>query len=331
MEKCLVIQTAFIGDVILATPVPHAIKQIYPETQVDMLVRQGNETLLKNNPKVDQTLIWHKKSGKYQDWWRLLKTVRAEGYDWVINIQRFGATGLLTALSGAKTQVGFEKTPFSSFFTNTLHHQIGKLPNSPHEVDRNLSLVYGYYPEHRLRPALYPDEEDYAHVEPYKECPYICMAPASVWYTKQFPSDRWVELLDKAAMNQYPIFLLGAPDDYDFCEKIQQDTQHPQVTNLAGQLTFLQTAALMEKAHWNYVNDSAPLHIASAMNARVTAIFCSTIPEFGFGPLSDESHVAQVDELYCRPCSTHGKKICPEGHFRCAYDINLEKLLKPIK
>jgi len=75
----------------------------------------------------------------------------------------------------------------------------------------------------------------------------------------------------------------------------------------------------------NYVNDSAPLHLASAMDAPVTAFFCSTVPAFGFTPLSDRSAIAQIDyELDCRPCGLHGYKACPKGHFKCAHDIRIE-------
>jgi heptosyltransferase-2 len=78
----------------------------------------------------------------------------------------------------------------------------------------------------------------------------------------------------------------------------------------------------------NYVNDSAPLHLASAVNASVTAIFCSTVPDFGFGPLSDKSRVVETQEkLDCRPCGLHGFKACPEGHFKCATAIKTEQLL----
>jgi heptosyltransferase-2 len=83
----------------------------------------------------------------------------------------------------------------------------------------------------------------------------------------------------------------------------------------------------MKGAKMNYVNDSAPLHIASAMNAPVTAIFCSTVPEFGFGPLSDRSRVVEIQEdLYCRPCSVHGLNECPEQHFKCALRIPVSAL-----
>ena len=79
----------------------------------------------------------------------------------------------------------------------------------------------------------------------------------------------------------------------------------------------------------NYVNDSAPMHIASAMNAPVTAIYCSTIKEFGFGPLSDVSYVIEEKQnIACRPCGLHGHKACPLGHFQCAMDIQPKDILE---
>jgi heptosyltransferase-2 len=96
-----------------------------------------------------------------------------------------------------------------------------------------------------------------------------------------------------------------------------------EVVNLAGKLTLLQSAALMACAQHNYVNDSGPLHLASATNAPVSAFFCSTIPEFGFGPLSDKARIIEVQGLDCRPCGLHGHKSCPKGHFRCGEALEL--------
>jgi heptosyltransferase-2 len=74
------------------------------------------------------------------------------------------------------------------------------------------------------------------------------------------------------------------------------------------------------------------MHIASAMNAPVCAVYCSTVPAFGFGPLSDESYIMEIDEpLYCRPCGLHGHRACPEGHFRCAKEIRTERLVEVLE
>ena len=91
---------------------------------------------------------------------------------------------------------------------------------------------------------------------------------------------------------------------------------------------MLQSAALIKDAEMNYVNDSAPMHFASSVNAPVAAVYCSTIPAFGFGPLSDTQFIIEVEEkLGCRPCGLHGHKACPQGHFKCALDIREQQLL----
>jgi heptosyltransferase-2 len=88
----------------------------------------------------------------------------------------------------------------------------------------------------------------------------------------------------------------------------------------------------MKDATMNYVNDSAPMHLASAMNAPVTAIFCSTVPAFGFGPLSNKSVVIESKEkLTCRPCGLHGYRACPQKHFKCATTIESDALLASLQ
>jgi heptosyltransferase-2 len=175
-----------------------------------------------------------------------------------------------------------------------------------------------------IRPKLYPSKNDYQQIFTSDE--YICIAPASVWYTKQFPLSKWCELINKLP-KKYKVYLIGSSDDIELCEKIQSNSDPDRVEIWAGKLTFLQSAALISNAIMTFTNDSAPLHIASAMNAPVTVIFCSTIPEFGFGPLSDISYTIEVDEkLDCRPCGLHGQKKCPKQHFKCS-DINIEKIL----
>jgi heptosyltransferase-2 len=87
----------------------------------------------------------------------------------------------------------------------------------------------------------------------------------------------------------------------------------------------------MKSATMNFMNDSAPMHLASSVDAPTTAIFCSTVTSFGFGPLSNNSIVVETKEkLDCRPCGLHGHKECPKKHFKCAENININELLARI-
>ncbi|HZE86099.1 MAG TPA: glycosyltransferase family 9 protein, partial [Puia sp.] len=308
-----------------------------------------------------------------------LRRIRRTKYDKVINVQRFSATGLLTAFSGARETIGFDKNPLSRLFSRRIRHVVSYQPGIPvqnaasdlgntpipeaaparsgsdhlpaHEIDRNQLLIKDFTDPIPARPRLYPAQKDYDLIREYQPSPYITISPASVWFTKQYPAEKWTGFIKKLPSG-YTIFLLGAPSDLDLCEKIQQvasmqdpvsseqlpyrQSASPQpptapaqpIFILAGRLNFLQSLALMQGAAMNYTNDSAPMHFASAGNAPVTAIYCSTIPAFGFGPLSDKRFIVEIEEpLDCRPCGLHGYKACPLGHFKCALLIKDEQLL----
>ncbi len=293
----------------------------FPEAQLDFLVRKGNESLLSNHPYLHETLVWDKRQHKKANLWKTLRRIRSRKYDILINVQRFAATGILTAFSGARETIGFDKNPLSFLFSKKIKHIIGDASAGLHEIDRNQALIAGITDPQPARPRLYPSQEDIRAVAGYKANPFITISPASVWFTKQYPGDKWSSFI-KTIPKSYSIYFLGAPSDQSLCEQIMQSAPDYNTLNLAGKLSFLQSAALMRDAQMNYVNDSAPLHFASAMNAPVTAVYCSTIPAFGFGPLSDRRFIVETKKaLDCRPCGLHGYKACPKGHFKCAYEI----------
>ena len=328
MKKILVIQTAFIGDVVLATALIENLHQQWPEVKMDILVRKGNESLFESHPFLNQVLVWDKKNNKYHHWVGLLFKIRSNQYDVVINAQRFAATGAWTALSGAKIKIGFNKNPFSFLFTNSVVHQFSE--KGQHEIDRNHQLLSSLFVSKVAMPKLYPTASDELAVINYQQAPYLCIAPASVWFTKQFSIEKWVDLINQIPF-EGPIYLIGGPGDKLLCDQILQKINRKSVVNLAGRLSFLASAALQKKAVLNYVNDSAPMHFASAVNAPVVAVYCSTLPDFGFGPLSDHSFIVQTNEaLTCRPCGIHGKKQCPLKHFDCAKTIKMDQLIAPL-
>jgi heptosyltransferase II len=327
MQRILVIQTAFIGDVVLATALVEKIHQYLPDARIDFLVRKGNESLLANNPNIHEVLIWNKKENKRRNLFALLSRIRKTKYDKVINLQRFMATGILTAFSAAKETIGFDKNPLSFLFSRKVKHQIEQ---GVHEVQRNISLISHFTDNVLTKPKLYPSVSDHEKVKQYQAKPYITMTPSSVWFTKQYPVEKWIDFINVLPFT-YNIYILGGKENIEESNYILNNAKNPNVVVLSGQLSFLQSAALMKGAKMNYVNDSAPLHFASAVNAPVTAIFCSTIPGFGFTPLSDKSFVIETTELLtCKPCGLHGKKSCPEGHFKCALTIRNEQLLQTL-
>ncbi len=329
MKKILIIQTASIGDVILATPVLEKLHYHYPDAELDFLLKEGNERLFDGHPFLHALLIWDKSKDKYKNFRKLIQEIRENKYDSVINIQRFASSGLITILSGAKLKVGFNKNPFSPFFNIRVKHTIHN--GEIHETERNINLVKRFTDDTLFPVKLYPLQRDYAKMSQFKTAKYITVSPASLWFTKQYPEEKWVEFI-KDIDKDIRVYFLGSKNDSGLCNSIINKSGHSNSMNLAGKLNFLESTALMRDAVMNFMNDSAPLHLASAVNAKITAIFCSTVPSFGFGPMSEDSIIVQTKEkLKCKPCGLHGLKDCPEDHFKCATTIDKNELLKRIE
>ena len=343
MRRILIIQTAFLGDVVLATAMLENLHVAYPSAQLDILVRGGAQELFIDHPYIHTVHVWDKKKNKYQHLFQIIKTIRRIKYDVVINVQRYLATGIITVLSGAAKTIGFDKNPLSFLFSETVKHAFGTAAHaagrsaepdssasSIHETSRNHALLASLTTAPVAKPALYPSAANLAAVQKWQGTPYLCMSPGSVWETKKMPAKNWIQLIN-AVPNNYTIYLMGAPNEKALCAEILSGSSRGDVFNIAGQLNLLEAAALIKGARLNYVNDSAPMHLASATNAPVAAIYCSTIPAFGYGPLSDTQFVIEtLEPLPCKPCGLHGKTACPLGHFNCGLTITTPQLLAPL-
>jgi heptosyltransferase-2 len=330
MLRFLVIQTAFTGDVVLATAVTEKLHQHYPDATIHFLLRKGNEGLLDGHPYIGEVIVWNKNEGKMANLVKIISRVRSNQYTHVINLHRFASSGIITALSGAAFTVGFDKNPLSPLFTHKIAHQINTQPSATpvHETSRNQLLIASMTDATPAPPALYPTTDHLASVAGYKAIgPYVCIAPSSVWFTKQFPTHKWAQLIRNIPPT-YHVYLIGGPGDEENAQAIIAASGRAGVSSLCGKLSYLSSVALMKDAVMNYANDSAPLHFASAINAPLTAVFCSTIPAFGFGPLRPEAKVVETTEpMPCRPCGLHGHRECPKGHFNCANTITNQQLL----
>ena len=328
MKKYLVIQTASIGDVILSSSLGEKLKAEDPTCQVDYLIKSGNEGVFYGNMLINELYVWNKKKDKYKNLLTIIFQLRENHYEAVFNLQRFFSSGIFTLFSGAKKTYGFKKNPLSLFFSKSFKHEYKE---DWHEIDRNHQLIRHLTDDKPALPKLYPTKREFAKMSVYKTQAYITITPASLWFTKQYPMEKWMEFI-KALPSDLYVYFLGGPADSKMCEQLIKESAFENAINFAGKLSFVESAALMRDALMNYVNDSAAQHIASSMNAKISTIYCSTIPNFGFGPLSEDAVIIQSPEdLKCRPCGLHGHKTCPEGHFNCALQIQNQELLNRIQ
>jgi len=324
-SKVLIIQTAFLGDVILSTSLIEKIRNESPESEVHLLVRKGNESILMAYDFPILKKVWvYDKQEKWKSWLDLRKKLSSEKFDRVVLVQRFFGMGLLSICIGAKYIVGFDKNPLSLLFSKKVKHHFG---NGDHEIKRNTNLLWDWLGEKVYKPYLNPPVIDLPNGLMPKN--YLCISPGSVWETKRLPIQKWIELIQLLPISE-SIVLMGAPNEKDLSNEIFtafEGTNRP-IYNETGKHPLLASTYIFQQSKKSFVNDSGPMHICSAVNVPTVAIFCSTIPAFGFGPLADESLIVETSKsLACRPCGDHGKIHCPLGHFKCGNEIDVKGML----
>jgi tRNA threonylcarbamoyl adenosine modification protein (Sua5/YciO/YrdC/YwlC family) len=326
--KILIIQTAFLGDVILTTSFIADVADKYPRAEIHVLVRKGVESILSGNPHISQIHTRDKKASTLSELLRLNKLVRKIRFDQVYNLHRFAFAGFLTWYSGAKLKAGYSASPFAFSFTHKVKHEIPAASKNGflHEVQRMRLLLDPTIKKEIRRPQLFPDQELKLKVKSFtKNNSYVLIAPSSLWFTKRWPESKWNKLIELIP-DWLSVYLVGGKEDIELCERLAADKCN--VKNYAGKLTLLESTALMEKAIRVFVNDSSPLHMASSVNAPTTAIFCSTKPDFGFTPLSQDRRIIKADVACCTP-GLHGASFCSAGDFKCAMSISAEQVAGP--
>ena len=319
-NKVLIIQTAFLGDAILISSLLEKMRNESPETIIHLLVRKGNESIFQAYPHANLAQVWaYDKKQKWASWRSLQKDLRAEKFDQVFVAQRFFGMGLLSLSIGAKKVIGFDKNPLSWFFTERVTHDWG---NGKHETERNTALLSTWLGPKVYMPFLSLAGDNVVPVENY-----ICISPGSVWETKRLPIQKWIDFIHLLPRDQ-AIVLMGSPNEKHLSDEIEQACPGWPIFNETGKHALLASASIFAQSKGNFVNDSGPMHLSSAVNAPTVVVFCSTIPDFGFGPLAEHSQIIEVTEkLDCRPCGDHGKKICPLGHYACGNNISSQKML----
>lgn len=327
-RSTLLIQTGSLTDVILLTALLEHLRHTEPSTVVDIVIRQEFALIFQYYPFINQILTVEKNQPSLLATRQLLQRVRAAGYHRVVNLQHSTATGVLTAFSGAVERIGFTKNPLARGFTRSVPYFIGA---GVHEVARNLQLLAPASYAPLTLPRLYTTCAEQEAIAPYTLAgDYICLAPGADLHTRQLPAAQWQQLL-AALPARYRVYLVGTATDAPVCAEVAALTRRPGVVNLAGQLSVLATAALLRGAVLNYVVDAAMLHVCSAVAAPTCAVYCSTVPAFGFGPLSPHVWVVETEEaLECRSCDLTGYAQCPLTHFLCARGIRTSQLLAPL-
>ena len=323
MTASVVIQTSFLGDTILTTPL---LAQLAHRGPVDVVTTPAAASVLTGHPAVRQVIVYDKRgahAGLF-GFTTMMSRLKAAAYDTAYLAQGSLRSALLVFAARIPERIGFATSSGSWLYTtkvayrDDLHHAARLLllsrPNGREPTDEE------------MRPSLAPGAAERSvvdellrsrGVEPGERL--IALAPGSVWATKRWPY--YVQLALGLA-DAGRIVVVGGADDRALAAEIVSAV--PGAVDTTGALPLLASADLIGRCAVLVTNDSAPLHLASAMGTPTVAIFGPTVPEFGFGPLAQAKAVLGHESLACRPCHRHGPRRCPLTHFRCMRELSAE-------
>jgi heptosyltransferase-2 len=321
----LVIQTSFLGDMVLTTPLLARLAESGP---VDVVATPAAATLLANHPAVRRVIPYDKRGTERGTlgFVRLAMRLRGERYDAAYLAQGSVRSGALAMMAGIPSRVGFDSSAGRGFYTKRIPYI-----ENDHHAKRLLSLAGPAARGAPSRPSLFPGDAERAAVDELLRGvdaakPIFALAPGSVWATKRWPG--FVALAVELS-RRGTVVTLGSAADRELATAIGA-AAGPTSIDATGKLSLLASAELIRRARVLITNDSAPQHLASAMNTPTVAIFGPTVPAFGFGPLAERSAVIGIDSLACRPCDGHGPMKCPLGHWKCMRDVETTSVLDAV-
>jgi heptosyltransferase-2 len=318
------------GDSVLTTPLIKAVKQKNPEASISFCVRPENVELFEGIDIIDEVIPFDKRGEEkgIGGILRFAKLLKSKNFDIVFSAHRSFRTTAALALSGIPEKIGFVESSFSMIYTKSIAKDM-----TLHEIERNLLLYFIHYnevPQGIIKPFVYTDEKITEDFKQKHGSKLVGINPGSVWATKMWPAEYYAQVADWLKENGYTPVIIGAPSDKPAADKIVQSSKYDLI-NICGETSLRELPSIIAAFDMMVTNDSGPLHIAVSTDVPCVAIFGPTVKELGFYPYDENSRIAEVEGLPCRPCGLHGHKECPKKHFRCMLEVTPENVISLFK
>lgn len=344
------VQTAFLGDLLLSVPLLKWIRKTNPETSLGLVCRKGLGSTFLRLGLVDY--VWEIQKGNSKSYNEILKQINEFEVHDLISPHTSFRTTLFSAKITARKKITFAKPWNHIFFDKRIkwpaqypealrllhlikdenedlqklwrslppaHHFIvknkqGYLPPPPEWVDPQTSISKDRVEQ--LRKDLEIDTRF-----PYDN--FIALFPGSVWTTKMWKKEGYIELGQKLVSQNEKVLIMGGPEEKTLGDEIA--SQIPGAVNLCGQSALLESLLILSRAKLVLGNDSSSSHMAALMGRPVVSIFGPTVLEFGYRPWAQSTRIFEVEGMSCRPCGLHGHKQCPLKHHNCmkTLEVNL--------
>lgn len=337
IEKILVIQTAFLGDVVLTIPLLNALRKNFANAHIAVLVIPQTKEIIEVLPAINEIIMFDKKNSQksWSAFFQLVKKIKQEAFDAAVLPHRSFKSALLAYLAGIPLRIGFTTSQGAFLLTDKIRYRQGI---DVHEIERNLDLLV---PITKSKPAVQFDitvskkieEEALELLRRYhiKETDLVVgINPGSVWPTKRFPPEKYAALADELIRTLgAKVVIIGSAADKSVADRMQRAMKEP-VVNVTGMATIKQTISLMRRFRILITNDCGALHIGTAMNVPTVAVFGPTTRALGFYPYNSKDIVVEKT-LPCRPCGKHGHLRCPRKNFACMELITVTEIVEAVK
>jgi heptosyltransferase-3 len=301
MDKILLAKFRNIGDVLLSTPLILNLKNIYPDSQIDVVLNEGCEDMISNNPNVENVIIYERSRIKQlsiflqiKEEIKFTRNIRSNSYDIVINLTEGDRGAQLALFSGAKIKLGFpvRKGLFSKV---KIFDKLGDDEKWQHTVEKDLQFInlLGKNVGNKEVKIYWPTEieqEIDKVLADNKIGQFVHIHPVSRWMFKCWEDDRMAKIIDYLQQDKgLKVVITGAPvkKELDRINKILSLCKTKPV-NLSGKLTLKHLACLSSKAKLFFGVDTAPMHMAAATNTPVVALFGASYPVI-WGPWNNNS------------------------------------------
>lgn len=334
MQKILIIQTAFIGDAILTLPMIQKLKGQNKDAEIDVVAIPSTKEIFNSSPFVSKVIEIDKKQ-KHKGLISLYKFVRklkSNNYAKIYSPHRSFRSALITKLLAVDESYSFSNSKLKFFYKNIISYK-----KNQHEVKRNLDLIsYNYTDESwKIIPVLEINTKSKNKVDDFfvnldAKIKFAAIAPGSIWETKKYPENYFVEVVKLLTADSFTVFLIGSKEDENLCNLIAKKSGD-QVISVAGKFSLIESIEFLKRMKILIANDSAPTHLGVCANIPVLTIYCSTIPNFGFYPYNKKSSFITYNNLECKPCGIHGLHKCPIKTFDCGNFIKPEQVIMKIK
>jgi lipopolysaccharide heptosyltransferase II len=325
IKKILCIKPRGIGDILLSTIILENLKAAFPNSEIHYLTEEFAKRAVENNPLVSKILTFNKEDFVLS----IIRKVRKEKYDLILDLWSNPKTAQVTFFSGAKNRVGFEKRG-----RKYAYNFIGKNGTmGKHAAEDNLVLINSLDIPIVSKKIIYQtteEEKEFAtkfleHVNHQYERKLIGIIPSGGWESKRCDPVKWIEICQEINKNYNVKFIIlwGLGDEKD-AEEIRDGINPKPI--LAPETNFGQLSALIEKCDLIIANDSGPMHVAAALGKPTLGIFGPTDPQ-AHRPYSDNSSYVIHSELHCIICT---KLVCTYNH-ECMLELPIKKVIKEIE